>query len=71
MSDIPGTTRDAIDTQLEWHGQPVRIVDTAGIRRRGRVAAGPAAETVLGASVHCAPSVARTSPSWSSIPSTG
>ncbi len=44
VSDVPGTTRDAIDTQLDWHGQPVRIVDTAGIRRRGRVAAGPAAE---------------------------
>ncbi len=44
VSDVPGTTRDAIDTQLEWNGQPVRIVDTAGIRRRGKVAAGPAAE---------------------------
>ncbi len=44
VSDIAGTTRDAIDTQLEWHGQPVRLVDTAGIRRRGRVANGPAAE---------------------------
>ncbi len=44
VSDVPGTTRDAIDTQLDWNGQPVRIVDTAGIRRRGRVAAGPAAE---------------------------
>ncbi len=44
VSDIPGTTRDAIDTQLEWNGQPVKIVDTAGIRRRGRVASGPAAE---------------------------
>jgi len=44
VSDVPGTTRDAIDTQVDWNGQPVRIVDTAGIRRRGRVAAGPAAE---------------------------
>ena len=44
VSNVPGTTRDAIDTQLDWNGQPVRIVDTAGIRRRGRVAAGPAAE---------------------------
>ena len=37
VSDIPGTTRDAIDTRLEWHGQPVTLIDTAGIRRRGRV----------------------------------
>jgi GTP-binding protein len=44
VSDIPGTTRDAIDTLLEWQGRPVRLVDTAGLRRRGKVAAGPAAE---------------------------
>ncbi|MFN8620567.1 MAG: ribosome biogenesis GTPase Der [Chloroflexota bacterium] len=44
VSDIPGTTRDAIDTQLEWQGVPVRLVDTAGMRRRGKIAAGPDAE---------------------------
>jgi GTP-binding protein len=44
VSDIPGTTRDAIDTAFEWAGRTVRLVDTAGIRRRGRVASGPAAE---------------------------
>jgi GTP-binding protein len=44
VSDIPGTTRAAIDTTLEWQGREVRLVDTAGLRRRGRVAAGPAAE---------------------------
>ena len=44
VSDIPGTTRDAIDMQLEWAGRTLRVVDTAGIRRRGRVASGPAAE---------------------------
>ena len=44
VSDVPGTTRDAIDTALEWNGQPFRLIDTAGIRRRGRVAGGPAAE---------------------------
>ncbi len=32
-----GTTRDAIDTFLEFEGTPVRLVDTAGLRRRSRV----------------------------------
>jgi GTP-binding protein len=44
VSDIPGTTRDAIDTTLEWQGRELRLVDTAGLRRRGKIAAGPAAE---------------------------
>jgi GTPase len=44
VSDIPGTTRDAIDTALEWQGRAVRLVDTAGLRRRGKIASGPAAE---------------------------
>ena len=44
VSDIPGTTRDAIDTTLAWEGRTVRLVDTAGIRRRGKVASGPDAE---------------------------
>jgi GTP-binding protein len=44
VSDIPGTTRDAIDTAFEWAGRTIRLVDTAGIRRRGKVAAGPDAE---------------------------
>ena len=44
VSDIPGTTRDAIDTTLAWQGREVRLVDTAGLRRRGRTASGPAAE---------------------------
>jgi GTP-binding protein len=44
VSDIPGTTRDAIDTTLEWQGRAVRLVDTAGLRRRGKIARGPAAE---------------------------
>jgi GTP-binding protein len=38
VSDMPGTTRDPIDTVLRWHGQDLRIVDTAGIRRAGKVA---------------------------------
>ena len=33
----PGTTRDAVDTQLEYAGEKFRLVDTAGIRRRGKI----------------------------------
>lgn len=33
----PGTTRDAIDSLIEWQGQTLRLVDTAGVRRRPRV----------------------------------
>ncbi len=44
VSDIPGTTRDAFDTRLAYGQGEVVLVDTAGIRRRGKVAAGPAAE---------------------------
>jgi GTP-binding protein len=38
VSDIPGTTRDTVDALLTWHRRTFRIVDTAGIRRPGRVA---------------------------------
>jgi GTPase len=44
VSDTPGTTRDAIDTRLPWGRSEIVLIDTAGIRRRGRVASGPAAE---------------------------
>ncbi len=44
VSTVPGTTRDAIDTRLAWGRSEVVLIDTAGIRRRGRVASGPAAE---------------------------
>ncbi len=37
VSSIAGTTRDAIDTHLKWEGQDIVLIDTAGIRRRGRV----------------------------------
>ena len=36
VSDIPGTTRDAIDTSLEWNGRRFVLIDTAGIRRKGK-----------------------------------
>jgi GTP-binding protein len=38
VSEVPGTTRDAVDALLTWHRRRFRIVDTAGIRRPGRVA---------------------------------
>ncbi len=37
VSDIAGTTRDAIDTQYEYDGQPYVIIDTAGMRKKGKV----------------------------------
>src|SRR5436190_5296955 len=38
VSPTPGTTRDTVDAGLTWHHRTFRIVDTAGIRRAGRVA---------------------------------
>jgi len=38
VTDIPGTTRDSVDTVLVREGQRYRIIDTAGIRRKGKVA---------------------------------
>jgi GTP-binding protein len=38
VSDLAGTTRDAIDTELEVDGRRVILVDTAGLRRRSKVA---------------------------------
>ncbi len=35
--DMPGTTRDAISIPFERHGKPYTLIDTAGLRRRGRV----------------------------------
>jgi len=37
VSDIAGTTRDAIDTMLEYRDERFRLIDTAGIRRRGKI----------------------------------
>ncbi len=38
VSDVAGTTRDSIDTEVEVDGRPVILVDTAGLRRRSKVA---------------------------------
>ena len=46
VSPIPGTTRDAIDEVVRWHRRQFRIVDTAGIRRPGRVAGSGKVEVV-------------------------
>jgi GTP-binding protein len=46
VSELPGTTRDAIDTELQWRKRRFRIVDTAGIRRPGNVARSGAVERV-------------------------
>jgi GTP-binding protein len=47
VSKVAGTTRDAIDTILRWHGQSVVLIDTAGIRKRGKVAPGVEKYSVL------------------------
>jgi len=50
VSEVPGTTRDAIDTELEYEGRKLILIDTAGIRRRGRVGPGVEKYGVLRAS---------------------
>ncbi|MBI2909664.1 MAG: ribosome biogenesis GTPase Der [Chloroflexi bacterium] len=40
VSEVPGTTRDAIDTVVEYEGERTVFIDTAGIRRRGRIEGG-------------------------------
>jgi GTP-binding protein len=40
VASIPGTTRDPVDTEVEVEGHRVRLVDTAGIRRKGVTKAG-------------------------------
>ncbi|WP_033543827.1 ribosome biogenesis GTPase Der [Planococcus sp. CAU13] len=37
VSEVAGTTRDAVDTQYEYEGQPYVIIDTAGMRKKGKV----------------------------------
>ena len=47
VSPLAGTTRDAIDTRIRWHGEDVLLIDTAGIRRRGRIDPGVEKYSVL------------------------
>jgi GTP-binding protein len=47
VSEVAGTTRDAIDTEIEFEGQQMVLIDTAGIRRRGKIAPGVEKYSVL------------------------
>ncbi len=47
VSEVPGTTRDAIDTPFEFEGEAGVLIDTAGIRRRGAVQPGIERYSVL------------------------
>ena len=46
VSEVAGTTRDAVDARMTWHGHRLRLVDTAGMRRPGRVARSGRIESV-------------------------
>jgi GTP-binding protein len=56
VSEVPGTTRDPIDMELTFEGERITLIDTAGIRRRGRVEQGIEQYSVSCAV--CAPSTA-------------
>ncbi|MCB8946331.1 MAG: ribosome biogenesis GTPase Der [Ardenticatenaceae bacterium] len=47
VSPIAGTTRDAIDTKMMWEDQEITLIDTAGIRRRGKIDPGIEKYSVL------------------------
>ena len=47
VSEVPGTTRDAIDTEIEFKDRKLILIDTAGIRRRGKVGPGVEKFSVL------------------------
>ncbi len=47
VSPIAGTTRDAIDTHMEFENVPITLIDTAGIRRRGKIIPGVEKYSVL------------------------
>ncbi len=40
VSPVAGTTRDAVDTYIKYHDEDITLIDTAGIRRRGRIERG-------------------------------
>lgn len=40
VSNIPGTTRDAIDTTVYFNGRPIILIDTAGLRRKSKLSSG-------------------------------
>lgn len=37
VSELPGTTRDSVDTLFDWQGKEYTLIDTAGVRRKSRV----------------------------------
>ncbi|MCH2109059.1 MAG: ribosome biogenesis GTPase Der, partial [Polyangiaceae bacterium] len=43
----PGTTRDPVDSIIEWKGEKIKVIDTAGIRRKAKVERGVEAESVI------------------------
>jgi GTP-binding protein len=47
VSPIPGTTRDAVDTKLDFDGIEITLIDTAGIRKRGKIDRGVEQYSVL------------------------
>ena len=47
VSDVPGTTRDSIDTTIRYKDRDIKIIDTAGIRRRGKIEVGIEKYSVL------------------------
>jgi GTP-binding protein len=48
-SDVPGTTRDAIDSFFEFRGHPLVLIDTAGLRKKRQVASAPERHAVFSA----------------------
>ena len=47
VSETPGTTRDAVDTTLDFKGETIVLIDTAGVRKRGRIDRGIERYSVL------------------------